>query len=66
MTLSAISADNYRVAPEKLNLAQNVLDDTIARGCGVRTALVGEFGVVTITRVQQRVQSWPPACSIWD
>jgi acyl-coenzyme A synthetase/AMP-(fatty) acid ligase len=57
MTLSAISADNYRVAPEKLNLVQNVLDDTIARGCGVRTALVGEFGVVTYESLQQRVDS---------
>jgi acetyl-CoA synthetase len=57
MTFPAISAHDYRVAPEKLNLAHNVLDDPIARGCGARNALVGEFGVVTYELLQQRVQS---------
>ena len=57
MTLSAISAHDYRVAPEKLNLAQNVLDASIARGCGARSALVGEFGVVTYESLQQRVHA---------
>ena len=57
MIFSAISAHDYRVAPEKLNLAHNVLDDSIARGCGPRSALVGEFGVVTYDALQQRVDS---------
>ena len=57
MTFSAMGADSYRVAPEKLNLAHNVLDDSIARGCGARSALVGAFGVVTYETLQRRVQS---------
>ncbi len=57
MTFSAISGHDYRIAPEKLNLAHNVLDAPIARGCGARCALVGEFGVVTYDSLQQRVQS---------
>jgi acyl-coenzyme A synthetase/AMP-(fatty) acid ligase len=57
MTFSALIGHDYRVAPEQLNLAQNVLDDSIALGCGARTALVGEFGVVTYESLQQRVHS---------
>lgn len=57
MTFSAINGHNYRVVPEKLNLAQNVLDESIARGCGSQTALVGEFGVVTYESLQQRVNA---------
>ena len=57
MTFSPISANSYRVAPEKFNLAHNVLDDSIARGCGARTALVGEFGAVTYESLQQRVHA---------
>ena len=57
MTFSAISGHNYRVVPEKLNLAQNVLDDSIERGYGSQTALVGEFGVVTYESLQQRVNA---------
>jgi acetyl-CoA synthetase len=40
-----------------LNLTHNVLDDPIARGCGPRSALVGEFGVVTYDALQLRVDS---------
>ena len=57
MIFSAISAHDYRVAPENLNLTHNVVDDPIARGCGARSALVGEFGVVTYASLQQRVHA---------
>jgi len=57
MTFSPIGANSYRMAPEKLNLAHNVLDDSISRGCGARTALVGEFGAVTYESLQQRVHA---------
>ena len=47
----------YRVVPERLNIASEVLDASIARGCGSRAALVGDFGVVTYGVLQQRVES---------
>ena len=46
---------NYRVVPGKLNLGRDVLEASIARGCGPRAALVGDFGVVTYETLQQRV-----------
>src|SRR5688572_20539918 len=57
MTVSEILGDDYRVVPAKLNLAQNVLDDSIARGCGQRPALVGDFGIVTYEALQQQVNA---------
>ncbi|MGH7852282.1 MAG: AMP-binding protein, partial [Candidatus Binatia bacterium] len=57
MIASATPGHDYRVVPEKLNLALNVLDDSVARGCGPRPALVGDFGVVTYEALQQRVNA---------
>lgn len=57
MTVSATPGRDYRVVPERLNLAQNVLDDSIARGCGPRPALVGDFGIVTYEALQRRVNA---------
>jgi acetyl-CoA synthetase len=48
---------NYRMVPEKLNLAHDVLDASVARGCGPRAALVGDFGVFSYEALQQRVNS---------
>ncbi|MGZ8424776.1 MAG: acyl-CoA synthetase [Candidatus Binatia bacterium] len=56
-TLPPIGADSYRVAPAKLNLAHDVLEDPISRGCGARVALIGEFGAVTYESLQQRVHA---------
>src|SRR5258707_15711563 len=57
MTASATPGYNYRVVPEKLNIAQDVLDASIARGCGPRPALIGDFGIVTYEALQQRVNT---------
>src|SRR4029434_8912901 len=57
MTASATPGYNYRVVPEKLNIAQDVLDASIARGCGPRPALTGDFGIVTYEALQQRVNT---------
>jgi acyl-coenzyme A synthetase/AMP-(fatty) acid ligase len=57
MTVSTSPGHDYRVVPERLNLAQNVLDDSIARGCGQRPALVGDFGIVTYEALHQRVKA---------
>jgi acyl-coenzyme A synthetase/AMP-(fatty) acid ligase len=57
MTASATPGYNYRVAPEKLNIAQDVLDASIARGCGPQPALIGDFGIVTYEALQQRVNT---------
>src|SRR6476469_3229953 len=57
MTASATPGYNYRVAPERLNIAQDVLDASIARGCGPRPALIGDFGIVTYEALQQRVNT---------
>ena len=47
----------YRSAPEKLNLAAEVLDLSVARGYGPRAALVGEQGTTTYEHLQQQVNS---------
>jgi acetyl-CoA synthetase len=46
---------NFRVAPEKLNLAREVLDACIDRGCGPLPALVGDHGAVSYESLQQHV-----------
>ena len=48
---------DYRVVPEKLNIEYDVLESSIARGCGPRPALVGGFGVVTYEALQRRVNA---------
>ncbi len=50
-------APGFRVAPEKLNLAHEVLDASVARGCGPRPALVGDHGVVSYESLQRRVNA---------
>jgi acetyl-CoA synthetase len=57
MTVSEILGDDYRVVPAKLNLAHDVLEASIARGCGQRPALVGDFGIVTYEALQQQVNA---------
>ncbi len=47
----------FRAAPEKLNLAREVLEASIVRGCGPRPALVGDHGVVSYESLQQRVHA---------
>jgi acyl-coenzyme A synthetase/AMP-(fatty) acid ligase len=49
--------NDYRVVPEKLNIAREVLDRSIARGCGARAALVGDFGAVAYESLQRRVNA---------
>jgi acyl-coenzyme A synthetase/AMP-(fatty) acid ligase len=44
---------NYRSAPEHLNLAAEVLDTAIARGCGERAALIGEHGATSYRALRQ-------------
>ncbi len=48
---------DYRVVPEKLNIEHDVLEASIARGCGQRPALVGEFGIVTYEALQRQVNA---------
>jgi acetyl-CoA synthetase len=57
MTASATPGHKYRVVPEKLNIARDVLEASIARGCGSRSALIGDFGIVTYEALQQRVNT---------
>src|SRR5688572_26333717 len=57
MTVSEILGDDYRVVPAKLNLAHDVLEASIARGCGQRPALVGDFGIITYEALQQQVNA---------
>ena len=57
MTVSATPGHDYRVVPEKLNLAHDVIEASVARGCGPRPALVGDFGAVTYESLQQRVNA---------
>jgi acyl-coenzyme A synthetase/AMP-(fatty) acid ligase len=57
VTVSAVFGHDYRVIPERLNIACDVLDASIQRGCGPRPALVGEFGVVTYESLQRRVNA---------
>lgn len=57
MSEAAIPWPGYRVAPEKLNLAVEVLDAPVARGLGPHHALVGEHGSVTYEDLQRRVNA---------
>ena len=57
MTFSVTPGHDYRMVPEKLNIAQNVLEAPIARGCGQRTALVGDFGAISYEVLQRRVNA---------
>ena len=57
MTVSASPGHDYRVVPERLNIEQDVLEASIARGCGQQPALVGDFGVVTYEALQRRVNA---------
>ena len=57
MTVSETPGPGYRVAPERLNIAAEVLERSLARGCGPRAALVGAFGVVTYETLQRRVNA---------
>ncbi len=45
------------MVPEKLNIEHDVLEASIARGCGQRPALVGEFGIVTYEALQRQVNA---------
>lgn len=47
----------YRSAPERLNLAADVLDSSVARGCGPRAALVGEHGAITYQSLLHEVNA---------
>jgi acyl-coenzyme A synthetase/AMP-(fatty) acid ligase len=47
----------YRRAPEKLNLAAEVLDASVARGCGPRVALVGAHGTTTYAALLELVNA---------
>lgn len=47
----------YRRPPEKLNLATEVLDSSVARGYGARAALVGEHGAITYQSLLQQVNA---------
>ena len=55
MTAWAAPGPNFRVAPEKLNLAREVLDASVERGCGPLPALIGDHGVISYQALQQRV-----------
>jgi acyl-coenzyme A synthetase/AMP-(fatty) acid ligase len=55
MAQGAVPEINFRRAPEKLNLACEVLDASVARGCGPLPALIGEHGAVSYEMLQQRV-----------
>jgi acetyl-CoA synthetase len=57
MTEWAPPGPNFRVAPEKLNLAREVLDNSVGRGCGPLPALVGDHGVVSYESLQQWVNA---------
>lgn len=47
----------YRSAPEKLNLAAEVLDAAIARGHAPRIALTGDHGTTTYESLQRQVNA---------
>jgi acyl-coenzyme A synthetase/AMP-(fatty) acid ligase len=57
MTVSKTPGPGYRVVPERLNIAADVLERSLARGCAPRAALVGAFGVVTYETLQRRVNA---------
>ncbi len=51
------AGQGFRVIPQKLNLAHEVLDASIERGCGPRAALVGDQGVISYQSLQRRVNA---------
>ena len=55
MTVSPVPESSYRAAPERLNLAQAVIGDSIEGGFGRRLALVGGSGPVTYETLHRRV-----------
>jgi acyl-coenzyme A synthetase/AMP-(fatty) acid ligase len=57
MTESTLPWPGYRTAPEKFNLATEVLDAPIAPGCGDRVALIGDHGAITYASLQQSVNA---------
>jgi acetyl-CoA synthetase len=57
MAVEETPGAGYRVVPEKLNIAQEVLDAPVLAGSGPQAALVGDFGVVTYEALQRRVNS---------
>ena len=57
MSETSIPWPGYRNAPERLNLAAEVLDAAIARGCGPRVALVGVHGSTRYHALQRQVNA---------
>ncbi len=57
MTEFPTAEQSFRAAPEKFNLAREVLDASVARGYGPRPALVGDDGVISYESLQQRVNA---------
>jgi acyl-coenzyme A synthetase/AMP-(fatty) acid ligase len=47
----------YRKYPDRLNLAQEVLDPAIERGLGNRPALIGDGGTITYEELNQQVDA---------
>ncbi|HET7392449.1 MAG TPA: AMP-binding protein, partial [Candidatus Binatia bacterium] len=47
----------YRKYPERLNLAQEVLDTSIERGFGNRPALIGPGGAITYEELNRQVNA---------
>ena len=64
MTVSPSPWHDYRVVPEKLNIAQDVLEASMARGCGPLPALIGDFGIVSYEALRQA--STPLAAGLLD
>ena len=56
MTVSPSPWHDYRVVPEKLNLAHDVLEASVTRGCG-SPALVGDFGIVSYETLEKQVNA---------
>lgn len=57
MSAAPLPWPSYRSAPAELNLAVEVLDAPIARGCGEHVALVGDHGAVSYRALQQLANS---------
>ena len=57
MTVSPSPWHDYRVVPEKLNLAHDVLEASMARGCGSLPALIGDFGIVSYETLEKQVNA---------
>lgn len=55
MIQASLPWPGYRSAPDRLNLAVEVLDASIGRGFGSRAALVGEHGTTTFANLQMIV-----------